>query len=515
MMNHDYTDYIGAEHRKSFGQYFTHPSIANFMIEWVIESGLKSIFDPAFGLGEFFTQSPDACKNSYSAMEIDFKILDFWKKRTGCKSDFVTCGNYLHSWGMKHDNIVCNPPYMRFQKFVGRQKVFSNFKKYLDIELSGYTNVASAFLVKSLSELNKGGRLAYIMPLEFLNSGYGIYVKKLLLETGHLVGIIQFNCEKEIFPDATTSVGIILVDKSKSSSSVKFFSFSRIRDIEDFQHTFPISEISIRNINERDKWQPYFNKNKVEINKCVMTNLLYYGRFTRGIATGANNFFSLNRSKISEIGINESLDCKACISKSFQIRKPFFEMDDLLTLMNDDKPVFLFSAHSTASPEVRSYIKTGESKGLHKRYVTKNRKPWYKSENREPAPLLFGVFTRGKYKVIRNTSKALNLTCFHGFYPNLFGLNYVDHLFLFLSSDIGRKIVAQVSRYYGDDLGKFEPNDINNALVPKVDFFDTISHNEILEAVAEYKKTDLIPSWLEAKFENILIPSTLSSTKEN
>lgn len=105
------------------------------------------------------------------------------------------------SWGRKHTNIVCNPPYMRFQKFLNRDAVFSAFAKNAGLRLSGYTNTASAFLIKSLLELDGKGRLAYIMPLEFLNTGYGRAVKAKLLEGGHLAAIIKVDCEKQIFPD--------------------------------------------------------------------------------------------------------------------------------------------------------------------------------------------------------------------------------------------------------------------------------------------------------------------------
>ncbi len=67
------------------------------------------------------------------------------------------------------------------------------------------------------------------------------------------------------------------------------------------------------------------------------------------------------------------------------------------------------------------YIKEGEKLGYHGRYLTKTRNTWYKIEKRKPAPILFGVFSRGRLKVIRNFTTAINFTCFHSFYPNKFG----------------------------------------------------------------------------------------------
>lgn len=502
-----YTEHIGKEHRRDYGQFFTHPSIAKFMTEWVMESGLDSIFDPAFGLGVFYEQLSDDSKPSFSAMEIDLEILKYWKNLTGHNTDFITNNDYLKAWGLQHSNIVCNPPYMKFQKFLNRDKVFSDFQKQLGVKLSGYTNTASAFLIKSLSELKKGGRLAYIMPLEFLNAGYGTIVKEMLLKDRHLYAVLSLECEKDIFPDATTSVGILLFDSSQSFDRIKFYSLNRISEVEAFSQNQPVSEINHKEIKADEKWLPFFSCENIEVDKENANTLDFYGRFGRGIATGANEFFVLTRTDIGNLGLDESLDCIACISKSSQIKTAFFSDDEMKCLIETDQPVYLFSVNGNLRQGAQRYIEVGEEKSYHQRYLTKNRTPWYKTEKRDPAPLLLGVFSRGRYKIIRNTTNAINLTCYHGFQPNLFGSNYIDHIFLFLSSSTGRKLASLVSRKYGDALDKFEPNDINKAVVPTPEFFNMIPQEKIQEALKEFKESNMIPSWLERKFGEILIPN--------
>ena len=164
----DYTESVDIAHRKKFGQFFTHPSVARFMTRWISKSASDQVFDPAFGLGIFYAESSVRNKSSFRAMEVDTEIIQYWQRWSGDKNVKITQGDYLHTWGLKHENIVCNPPYMRFQKFLDRDAVFLEFQEHLGVRLSGYTNTASAFLIKSLSELKQGGRLAYIMPLEFL-----------------------------------------------------------------------------------------------------------------------------------------------------------------------------------------------------------------------------------------------------------------------------------------------------------------------------------------------------------
>ena len=233
--NHIHTEYlkkIGEKHRKRYGQFFTRPEVAEFMVRWVLKSGQRTLFDPAFGMGAFLGPVADDPGIVFAGSEKDPKILDFWTGEAGERKADIEHEDYLLSWGKSHANIVCNPPYMRFQKFIGRDSVFKTFVDNLGLRLSGYTNTASAFLLKSLSELNGSGRLAYIMPLEFLNTGYGTIVKKRLIESGHLVAIINLKCEKDIFPDAITSVGIILYDACRHYSHVDFHIADSISSLE-------------------------------------------------------------------------------------------------------------------------------------------------------------------------------------------------------------------------------------------------------------------------------------------
>ena len=186
----EYTAEVGYGHRKRLAQFFTPPAIARFMVGWVL-GGARSdrIHDPAFGLGAFLDCAPADC--AFTGMEIDDRVVDFFIRHSRRRPESLACGDYLLDFGRRHANIVCNPPYLRFQKFLNRDAVFAAFCERLGIRLSGYTNIASAFLVKSVSELENGGRLAYILPSEFLNSGYGELVKDWLSKDGHLDSIIE------------------------------------------------------------------------------------------------------------------------------------------------------------------------------------------------------------------------------------------------------------------------------------------------------------------------------------
>lgn len=499
-----YTKIVGYEHRKKYAQFFTPSAIAKFMVEWVAKgSSSKSVFDPAFGLGAFFENAPKGCE--FTGCDIDSKIIEYFKQNAERKPDKIECADYLLSFGERRSGIVCNPPYLRFQKFMNRSAVFSAFNDWLGVRLSGYTNIASAFLVKSISELTSDGRLAYILPSEFLNAGYGELVKQWLVRGSHLDSIIEVACEKDAFEEVITSVCIVLYDAARKIDAV---SFRKVESMDDFSSVLrrdPISKVKALQLDAKAKWGVYFTRESERAvpNRELLQPLSAYGHFSRGIATGANEFFVLSKGDKERLGLSDET-CVPCVTKSCQLTKRTFSESDLSKLIERDNPVYLFSPGEDPDVASLNYIHEGERRGYHDRFITRHRKPWYKTESREIAPLLLNVFSRTGYKIVRNYSSALSLTNFHCFYPNGFGRKYVDWLFLYLDSGIGRRIVSLSKRKYGNALDKFEPNDLNAALVPKREFFDSIGEIQERELMNAVKSGEDVAERLDEIFEPLL-----------
>jgi adenine-specific DNA-methyltransferase len=256
-------------------------------------------------------------------------------------------------------------------------------------------------------------------------------------------------------------------------------------------------------IDPTEKWLRFFDGRQGELALPSLVRLDYYGGFSRGIATGANEFFGLSSDAAAEYGLPRS-SLVRCITKSSQVRTLVLTDDDLERLERNGARVMLFDANGARDPADLRYVKHGESHGYHLRYLTRTKTPWYRLERRAPAPILFGVFSRNGYKVIRNLSHAITLTCYHGFQPNCFGAELLDELFLYLQSRAGRRILELSMRQYGDGLGKFEPHDLNQSLAPSPKWFSRLSKATVAEAIEACKNNRSLTPELEDIFDSLL-----------
>ena len=142
------------------------------MTQWLIQND-GTVLDPAVGNSVFFKSITRHAETSRPMVgyEIDDKILDYF----GTVSDSVVHKeDYLFAdWSVKYDCIICNPPYNKFQSIEQRDLLYRDFYEHTGISFTKYTNQYILFLIKALYQLKPNGRLAFIIPSEFLNSKYG------------------------------------------------------------------------------------------------------------------------------------------------------------------------------------------------------------------------------------------------------------------------------------------------------------------------------------------------------
>lgn len=495
----DYSKSISLEHRKKFAQFFTPFPIANAMAKWILgNKQLKTVLEPAFGLGVFsraiLTQNKEI---NIKGFEVDETIFGNAKEYF---DDFENVNLHLqdymyNDWKNKYDGIICNPPYFKFHDY-DNKNILKEIETNLKCKLNGFTNLYTLFLLKSIHQLSKNGRCAYIIPSEFLNSDYGKLVKTYLIKSKTLRHIIVIDFEENVFDDALTTASIIFCANDNLTDKVQFSNIQSLQDlskIDEIINKYPnFSETeqtySFTELNPEIKWKAYYQKqNSIKFKNLVPFST--YAKVVRGIATGSNEYFTFNLSKAKEFNIDEQY-LLACICSAKDAKTSFFTNQDFEELKNNDKSVFLFNAQNSTEESVKKYIKKGENEEINKRFLTASRTPWYSLENRKPAPIWVSVFNRSGLRFIRNEANISNLTSYHCIYPkqtSLFSEIDIDLLFAYLLTDTAKQIFEDNSRQYGNGLQKFEPNDLNKGMMLDLGLLDKQTSNEILNLYKEYK----------------------------
>ena len=472
----DYTKQVSVEHRKKFAQFFTPAAIAEIMASWLLKNEhLQTVLEPAFGLGVFsralLSKKQDI---TIKGFDVDTNIFNEAQKEFGhCEKVHLLLQDYMYNdWENKYDGIICNPPYFKFHDY-DNKSVIKEIEQKLSCKLNGFTNLYTLFLLKSIHQLKPNGRCAYIVPSEFLNSDYGKLVKLHLIKTKTLRHIIVFDFEENVFDDALTTACIILCAKDDITDEVQFSNINSTSDLQSIQKLIDdyssVPALSRKyKLNELDpeiKWKKYYQKQQSTEFKHLVP-FSRYAKAMRGIATGANDYFTFNLSKAKEFGIGDNY-LLPCICKCADVKGQLFSSDDFDVLKNEDKKVFLLNAIDEKDQNVAEYLRKGEDEGIDKKYLTASRNPWYALEKRPPAPIWVSVFNRSGLRFVRNLANVSNLTTFHCVYlqNDLFSNVSVDLLFAYLLTDTARMIFEDNSREYGNGLQKFEPNDLNKGMM--------------------------------------------------
>ncbi|MBQ8187269.1 MAG: N-6 DNA methylase [Clostridia bacterium] len=456
-----YSQIAGSDHIKKLGQYFTNRDVADFMCSWACQ-GAQKILDPAVGNSVFFTHARKySPQGSLVGYEIDPIILNYFGNPTGASihnSDYL-----LTDWTEKYDAIVCNPPYNRFQAIENRENILNSIETHTGVKYSAYTNLYVLFLIKSIYQLSDTGRLAYIIPTEFLNSKYGIPIKRYLVDNRILRAIINFDNNHEMFFNATTTCCVLLIDKSPKKY-VEFYNLSSINDLKNIiigdSSSAAIQEY-YNNLVPDKKWRSVIHHESPATYRNL-TKVSSFCTAARGVATGANEYFCLSHSDLMQYHIPDNCVSK-CICRSADVTNIFFDEKHFNQLSEKGKKVYLLDVSENQEAHIQSYLQIGLEQGIDKKYLPSHRKPWYSMEKKRVAPIWVSSACRNNMKFVRNLTDTNALTTFHSIYIHPEYESYTNLIFCYFLTSVAQSIIKQNRKELGNGLDKFQPNDFNNA----------------------------------------------------
>ncbi len=264
---------IPVEDRKLNGAFFTPDYIIDFIINEVKPQFDHLNLDPSCGCGAFLVGLTDYYKRTFDKSIKDIikqnifgsDILAYNIHRTKLiltiyalqhheileESDF----NLYHqdslkaNWNLQFDNIVGNPPYVKFQDLSDENRDYL-VKHWTTVE-GGTFNLYFAFFELGYNLLKPTGKLGYITPNNYFTSLAGEAIRKYFQQKKCVSRIIDFS-HKKVF-DAQTYTALTFLNKQENES----ITFDRIKDGYKPEDFLPIANGSpnyIKDLNFK-KWR--------------------------------------------------------------------------------------------------------------------------------------------------------------------------------------------------------------------------------------------------------------------
>ena len=237
------------------------------------------------------------------------------------------------------------------------------------------------FLIQALNLLDKGGRLAFIMPADTCE---GVFAKKLwnsISKRFRIDGVITFEHKATPFPGLDTNAVIFLIKNEIPKEKLKWakclaqqtkglIEFLKNDLIGDNYESLDVCERDLTEGLSAGLSRPPRSNHDVEF------TLADFARVMRGIATGANEFFFLTREKAKEVGIPDKFLLPA-VGRTRDAEGAHLTREALLKLEEKGRPTLLFFPNASCwedMPEtVKNYILEGERAGLPKRALISTR----------------------------------------------------------------------------------------------------------------------------------------------
>ncbi len=457
-----------AEVRRAAGAFYTPEAIVTPMVAWLTKAKPDTWVDAGCGSGRFAAAAarimPESEIIAVDSDPIATSMTRAHLRLVGAKRVHVVHGDYTRLNGLLPDEgrtaFVGNPPYVRHHDLSAAQKTWAQTAaQRLGLTVSGLAGLHVHFFLATALYMRPDDIGCFVTSAEWLDVGYGGFLRRLLLEKLGLVSLNLVEDSAKPFADAMTTALVTcfgsgagtLVRLQRIPASLRF------GDLGDSGMRVLSSELA-----HKTRWSPLFHprRNTSCASKPTTVPLGTLTRVHRGAATGANEFFILNKEEAIRRGLTAF--CRPVLSKAEQVfSSPGIIGPESVREFILDLPASL----PKSADAVRAYLDEGEGRGIATRYLCAHRRPWWRLGLKPSPPIVATYMARQAPAFALNLAEASLVNVLHGLYPTVpMTAEELAALVGYLNSH--REEFRGLGRTYHGGLEKFEPREMESLPVP-------------------------------------------------
>lgn len=480
-MNAKWTGSIHPVKVNKIGLYLTPPELARDIVDYslsLLGSPHPEIHfgDPAVGTGVFFSALCQALPKDQIAsaigIELDEQRASATRERWSHKGLKVMQGDYLHLEQLPPRTLIlANPPYVRYQHIEPHYglKLRERASINMEMKISGQAGLYVYFLLLSHEWMAPDAVAAWLIPTEFMETKYGEAIRHYLTHKVQLIRIHRFSPSDAQFENAIVSSAVV-VFKNRTPAEGHTALLTLGGSINNPEH---VESATIDCLKLLNRWS--INRKDVLLSAPLGPRLGELFTVNRGIATGANKFFIMERATAANNGIPECA-LRPVLPKSRTLQTDIVERDRdgypsvspqlcLLDCRLQEEEI------KSNYPQLWEYLETAEGLGVTDNTLVKSRKPWYRQERREPPLFLCTYMGRGAkdtppIRFIWNKSEAIATNVYLMLYPReklaelLYKRPELQTEMFMLLQKVALRGFSEYGREYGGGLRKIEPREL-------------------------------------------------------
>jgi len=477
-----------ATKQKLRGGFYSPKTISDFILRWAFNGNKHcDILEPSAGDGVFIESLVDGKYeyNSVTAIEIETKEANKIKKSPAknlnvFEQDFH---KYCNNTKDAYDIIVGNPPYIRYQYFDKDQqkeaeKIFNKNK----IKYSKLMNSWCTFVVGCTNLLKENGKLGFVLPAELLQVSHAKLIREFLIKNYEKISIVSF--KKLVFDAIQQDVVLLLCQKGSGISHIEYIETEDDKTLQALD-LYKLKN-PIKNIYNSSKWTNYFLDQKEldfleEIkNRKDLYRVKDLADVEVGITTGANDFFTVNKSIIDEYNLSKY--SYPLIGRSVLVNGITFDTKKAKQNIDNNAKanilIFPELQELKKNKSAMKYIEYGIQEGFADGYKCRIRDEWQIIPSISLSNAFFSRRNNKYARMILNEANAYTTDTMHrvrikdGVNKKAFVASYYNSLsFCFVELE---------GRSFGGGALELMPSEVSNIIIPYTesseDLFDEIEY---------------------------------------